>query len=124
MSTVHRFLGNEPDYKWDEVLRSTYPNEELKGITKYLLVGKDDHAKNFEMRFFQFEPGSKSDLTRHPKENIFYILEGLTRLQINQEFYDLKPNDVVFVSKNDLIQFVNMGDHALRFINVTEIIMD
>jgi len=119
MSKIHYFVGEDNNLKWEGVKESNYPDEELKGITKYLLIGPEDQANNFELRLFQFEPGSRSDLVRYEKDYAFYILEGTTRLQINTEYYELKTRDVVYVSKDELIQFVNDGIQPLRFLYVT-----
>jgi mannose-6-phosphate isomerase-like protein (cupin superfamily) len=91
----------------------------LKDVYKYLLVGSKDQAKNFELRYFLFEPGSQSDLTRHDKKFVFFILHGKANMQINNEFFDLKPQDVVNVSERELIQFMPIDGEALGFICVT-----
>jgi len=46
------------------------------------------------------------------------ILHGKARIQINDDFFELKPMDAVFVSGGDLHQLRNVGDSQLGFLCV------
>ena len=121
MSRIYQSKVEKRQKEWDGIVPFYYPEKALHGITKLLIVGQKDLAERLELRVFIFEPGSKSDISKHPKENIFFILEGRALLQINNDKFELKPYDVAFVSKDDLIQISAIGDETLKFIDVTEI---
>lgn len=45
-------------------------------------------------------------------------MHGYIRVQINQNFYELKPRDTVFIFSNDLRQFTALGEELLGFLCV------
>lgn len=120
MSIVHRFIGNsEKDiYEWDGVEEEKYDAPGFEGVVKNVLVGPREKAPNFIIRYFQLEPGGSSRLEHHPHDHGVVILNGEARVQINENFENLGPLDVVYVAGNDLHQFVNTGEKTLGFICV------
>jgi quercetin dioxygenase-like cupin family protein len=45
-------------------------------------------------------------------------MHGVARLQLNDAFYEVKPHDAIFISGNDLHQFVQQGDDPFGFLCV------
>ena len=119
MSRIHTYTGDGTNLQFDGLEAISYPQPELQGVTKFLLVGKADEAQNIEIRLFEFAPGAKSDHVRHDKEYGFYILEGQATFQIEDQKFTLNARDVAYVSRNDLLLITNIGDTSLRFICVT-----
>jgi quercetin dioxygenase-like cupin family protein len=120
MSTVHRFTGN-PDqgvYAWKDIKPEIYNNEDVQGVLKHVLVGPDDNAPNFIIRYFHVPVGQKTFYDQHPHEHGVVILHGKAKVQINDDFYELEPFDSVFISGNDIHQFTNIGDSPMGFICV------
>ena len=120
MGVVHRFKGNaEQDrYEWDGVKSEKYDASGFEGVVKNVLVGPNEQAPNYVIRYFQLEPGGSSRQERHPHDHGVIILNGEARVQINENFETLGPLDVVYVAGNDLHQFVNTGEKTLGFICV------
>jgi len=120
MGVVHRFNGNtEQDrYTWDGVEVERVDASGFEGVIKNVLVGPIEEAPNFIIRYFQIEPGGSSRLERHPHDHGVIILNGEARVQINDQFEELRSFDVVYVAGDDLHQFVNTGDKTLGFICV------
>jgi quercetin dioxygenase-like cupin family protein len=117
MSVVHKFVGGPTDLKWDDVDIREY-GDEFEGVTRQIFVGPAEGSTNFHMRYFRLEPGTHSNLERHPHEHGVLILHGKARLQLNEEFVDVGQNDAIFISGNDLHQFVVQGDEPLGFLCV------
>jgi len=120
MSAVHRFTGNKLEdlYSWDGIEPIEYDNDEVQGVLKHVLVGPDDGAPNFIIRYFHVPVGEKTFYDQHPHEHGVVILHGKAKVQINDDFYELGPLDSVFVSGNDIHQFTNIGEGPLGFICV------
>jgi len=120
MSAVHRFTGNKLEdlYSWDGIEPIEYDNDEVQGVLKHVLVGPDDGAPNFIIRYFHVPFGEKTFYDQHPHEHGVVILHGKAKVQINDDFYELGPLDSVFVSGNDIHQFTNIGEGPLGFICV------
>jgi quercetin dioxygenase-like cupin family protein len=118
MATVHRFIGANNIYEWEDIKPEKYGGNELVGVVKHVLVGREDGAPNFVVRYFRIEPGGHSRLEKHPHDHGVVILHGKAKVQLNDEFLELEPLDVVYVGGNDLHQFSNIGDNALGFLCV------
>ncbi len=120
MSTIHRFLGDTTtqDYTWEGVEPLEIRTEEVRQVFKHVLVGPDDGAPNFAIRYFHVPVGDNTFYDQHPHEHGIVILHGKARVQINQEFYELGPLDAIFIAGNDIHQFVNIGDSPLGFLCV------
>ena len=117
MAVIHRFKGKKNDYRWEDVPVREY-KEEFEGVTRQVFIGPDDGSNNFHMRYFRLEPGTHSNLERHPHEHGVMILHGKARVQLNDDFFEIEPYDAIFISGNDLHQFVAIGDEPLGFLCV------
>ena len=117
MSIVHYFNGKDDEFSWEGVPVREY-GDEFAGVTKRIFIGLDDDSNNFIMRYFHLEPGKHSNLERHPHEHGVLILHGKARVQINDDFFQVKKNDAVFISGGDLHQFMVEGDQPLGFLCV------
>ncbi len=117
MSVIHSFVGKKNDFRWDGVEIRRY-GDDFEGVTRQIFIGPNEGSNNFHMRYFRLEPGTHSNLERHPHEHGVLILHGRARLQLNNNFFDVHPNDAIFISGNDLHQFVVQGDEPLGFLCV------
>lgn len=120
MSAIHRFSGNttQQQYQWDGVDPVEIHTEEVQAVLKHVLVGPEEGAPNFVIRYFHIPVGDKSFYDQHPHEHGIVILHGHARVQIKDEFYELGPLDAIFISGNDIHQLVNSGDTPLGFLCV------
>ncbi len=120
MSVVHRFKGNanNNDFAWDGVEPIEINERDVQGVIKNVLVGPQDGAPDFIIRFFQVPVGGHTSYDQHDHEHGVVILHGKAKVQINDDFYELAPLDSVFVSSNDIHQFINNGDEPLGFLCV------
>jgi quercetin dioxygenase-like cupin family protein len=117
MSVIHNFIGKANDFRWEDVEIREY-GEEFEGVTRQVFIGPNEDSNNFHMRYFRLEPGTHSNLERHSHEHGVIILHGKAKVQINKELFDVFPNDAIFISGNDLHQFVVTGDQPLGFLCV------
>ncbi len=120
MSTVHRFTGDPAQgvYNWEGVTPREYNNENVQGVLKHVLVGPEDEAPNFIIRYFHVPVGQNTVYDQHPHEHGVVILHGKAKVQIKDAFYELGPMDSIFISGNDVHQFTNIGDSPMGFICV------
>ena len=120
MSTIHRFTGSSSQYNyaWEGVQPLIIHTEEVQQVIKHVLVGPDEGAPNFVIRYFQVPVGDNTFYDQHPHEHGIVILHGTAKVQINEEFFELGPLDAIFISGNDIHQLTNSGDTPLGFICV------
>lgn len=117
MSTIHRFTGNtkKDDYAWEGVDPRIIHTDQVDQVIKHVLVGPDDGAPNFVIRYFHVPVGDNTFFDQHDHEHGIVILHGKARVQIQSEFYELGPLDTIFISGNDIHQLTNIGDTPLGF---------
>jgi len=88
------------------------------GVTGKVLVGPDDGAPNFCIRYFRIEPGGCSSLERHPHDHGVFILHGRARVRMGSKEVEVEPRDVVYVPGDELHQFQAIGNEPLGFLCV------
>jgi quercetin dioxygenase-like cupin family protein len=117
MSTIHHFSGDTSKdfYAWEGVQPLMIHTEEVQQVFKHVLVGPDEGAPNFVIRYFQVPVGDNTFYDQHPHEHGIIILHGTAKVQINEEFFELGPLDAVYISGNDIHQLTNSGDTPLGF---------
>jgi quercetin dioxygenase-like cupin family protein len=120
MSVVHRFKGNADnnEFTWEGVDPIEINERDVEGVIKNVLVGPEDGAPDFIIRFFEVPVGGHTFFDQHDHEHGVVILHGKARVQIKDDFYDLTPLDSVFISGNEIHQFINSGDKPLGFLCV------
>jgi quercetin dioxygenase-like cupin family protein len=118
MSEIHKYSGDQDKFQWEGVEGLPVNEEGLRYVTKHILIGENEGAPNYIMRFFHLEPGGHSKLERHPQEHEVIILNGVGEVQIAETTYSVKPFDVVFIEGNELHQFRALKDQELGFICV------
>jgi quercetin dioxygenase-like cupin family protein len=117
MSNIHKYCGQPGNYQWEGVPVRKY-NDEFEGVTKQVVIGPDDRAPHFVIRYFHLEPGTHSNLEHHPHDHGVVVMHGKARVQINEEFYEVGPLDAIYISGGDLHQFTVMGNEPLGFMCV------
>jgi len=118
MSEIHKFSTDQKRFQWQGVNGNPLNEEGIKTATKHVLIGEDEGAPNFIMRYFHLDPGGHSKLERHPQEHEVIILNGSGEVQIGNETYSVTPFDVVFIEGGELHQFKAKNNQELGFICV------
>ncbi len=116
MSIVHKFIEDGKKYRWQDVAQTPLDIEGIEGAVKNVLIGDNEGAPHFIMRYFELDPGGHSRLEQHPHEHEVIILRGNGTVQIGEEKYPVAPFDAVFVEGNELHQFSNASDQPFGFI--------
>ena len=118
MSVIKHFDETASTFQWDSVIPHPIESEGIEGVTKHILIGREDQSPHYIMRFFWLEPGGHSMLERHPQEHGVIVLKGKGTVQIDDKVTEIHTHDVVFVSPNELHQFNNPFNEPFGFICV------
>lgn len=118
MSVIHPFRGNpeKGEYQWEGVQPVEINTQAIHGVLKHILIGPDDGAPSFVIRYFQVPVGEKTFFHQHAHEHGMVILHGNANIQINGDFHRLAPLDAIFVSGGVMHQITNSGDAPLGFL--------
>ena len=80
------------------------------------LLSRDDGAPSFAMRQFEVEPGGYTPRHHHPYEHEIFVVEGEGEVYEGDTPHPIKAGDVVLVKPDDVHQFKNTGNKALKFL--------
>ncbi len=121
MGIIHRYRGRENgELRWRDVPVRAYgpENSAAEGATRQVLVGNDEEAPNFHLRYFAVQPGGHTSLDQHAHEHGVYVLHGGARLRLGDEEHELHTGDVVYIAGNEMHQFFALGDDPFGFLCV------
>jgi quercetin dioxygenase-like cupin family protein len=121
MSKINKFTGNNNGFSWEDVQIQEYAKE-FSGVTKQIPIGEKENSSNFIVRYFCLEPGTHSNLEKHPHEHGVIVMHGRARLQLNDTFDEVTSYDAIFISGGDLHQFVQLGSEPFGFLCVIKAI--
>jgi quercetin dioxygenase-like cupin family protein len=115
MGSVHR---RRRDGSWEGVAARAYDEPNLIGVEKHELIGPEDGAGNYRLRYFHVPAGGRTALERHPHDHGVMIERGRARVTLGDDRHELGPGDVVYVAGGELHCFEALGDEPLGFICV------
>ncbi len=98
--------------------------EGVKGVSMKLLVGREDRAPNFAMRYFSVERDGYTPRHQHPWEHEVLVLSGIGEVECGGEVEPIKGGDGLLIPSNDLHQFRNTGDSPLEFLCIVPVDSD
>lgn len=99
-------------------------NEEVKGVSMKLLIGRDDKAPNFAMRHFTVECDGFTPKHKHPWEHEVLVLSGNGEVECNGEMSEIVGGDSLLILSNELHQFRNNGNEPLEFLCIVPVDSD
>ena len=102
-SEIDSIQGNEGT----TIKQYFHPHNTLNGI-------------NYSLAQFTLEPGKRSKLHKLRSSEIYYIIEGRGKITIDDDKYDLKKDDSVYVAPNSKQFIENTGSENLRFLCIVE----
>jgi quercetin dioxygenase-like cupin family protein len=114
MGVIHRYKGQ---FDWEGVKLSHYPSaKKVKGASVRWLIGRDEKAHNFALRYFEIEPGGWSALEQHAHDHGVMIFRGEGQVRLGEEEFKISFGDVVYIPPYEMHQFKNTGDEPLGFL--------
>ena len=91
--------------------------DEAPGVTIRWVIDEDrDGAPTYALRVIEVAPGGHTPDHIHPFEHENFIVEGKGRVQIDGEWFEVGPGDVVFVPPDSQHTYVNAGDVPFKFL--------
>ena len=112
MGVIHRFQGGDGDWAWEGV-----PRTDLQpGITAQRFISRQDGSNNLELRYFEIEPGARSNHEQHNYEHAVLFLRGRGTILLGEEIFPVQFGDAVFVEADEVHQFRAAEDEPLGFL--------
>ena len=83
---------------------------------RVLIDDEKDGAPVYKLRMIEIAAGGHSPFHSHPYEHENFVVEGKGQVLINEEWFELKPGDVVLVPPGVEHQYRNAGDKIFKFL--------
>jgi len=87
-------------------------------VTKRVLIGPDQGARNFVMRLFTVGEGGSSPYHSHPWEHEIFVVSGKGRIKTEGASVAVSAGDFALVPAGEEHQFSSAGPEAFEFICV------
>ncbi|MGH2457717.1 MAG: cupin domain-containing protein [Chloroflexota bacterium] len=120
MGVVHRQVveGSETwDYRTVPVKEYASGNATV-GATRRVLIGRDEGAEDFVVRYFTIPPGGHSALEHHRHQHGVVIVQGCGRVRLGDRWSEIGVGDAVYVEPDEVHQFQADDHQQLGFICV------
>ena len=121
MGTIHRQVATSDAPAWDYetvTLKEYTSGGATAGSTRRVLIGRDEGAEDFIIRYFTIPTGGHSAFESHPHQHGVVITHGRGRVLLGKQWSEIGPGDAVFVEPNEQHQFQARDDQPLGFICV------
>jgi quercetin dioxygenase-like cupin family protein len=121
MGIIHHLKSTEDgELRWQDVPVSAYGADDSKAdrATRQILVGMEEQAPHFHMRYFAVQPGGYTSLDQHVHDHGVYMLHGRALLHLGDQEHELQTGDVVYIPGNEVHQFFTIGDEPFGFLCV------
>ena len=89
-------------------------------VKQYFHPHNTSNGINYSLAQFTLEPGKKSRLHQISSSEIYYILEGKGRLNIDKKTHSVEKNDSIYVPPNSKQFIENSGNSDLQFLCIVE----
>jgi quercetin dioxygenase-like cupin family protein len=106
------------DAGWQGVAARPYPDPALAGVLKHELIGGEDGARSYAVRYVHVPVGGRTAREHHPHDHGVMILTGRARVTLGDDVHELAGGDVVYVAGDELHCFEALGDEPLGFLCV------
>jgi quercetin dioxygenase-like cupin family protein len=121
MGTIHHQIATSGAQSWDfeSVSVKEYTSGgATAGSTRRVLIGWDEGAEDFIIRYFTIPAGGHSAFENHPHQHGVVITHGRGRVLLGDTWSAIGVGDAVFVEPSEQHQFEALGDAPLGFICV------
>lgn len=120
MGTVHRqnAASEASNWQYSDVPTTEYRGDAAPGVIRRVLVGQEDGASDFIVRYFTVPVGGHTPYDQHEHQHGVVVVQGQGRVLLGDEWHTIGPGDAVFTDTNEIHQFEAVGDTPLGFICV------
>ncbi|PKN18713.1 MAG: cupin domain-containing protein [Deltaproteobacteria bacterium HGW-Deltaproteobacteria-6] len=105
MKTIH-YTSVEPRH---------FDNDQAKGVSGRVVIGRDDDANHFCMRVFEVAPGGHTPRHAHAWEHEIFIHAGKGEVYGRGKWHPLQAGSVIFVPADEDHQIRNTDREILIF---------
>lgn len=109
-----RWKGIEPRAYRERASRQ--PGMGFSGVTRHTLAKGEELPAEFELRYFELDPGGYSSLEKHEHAHFVVALRGSGRALVGEDVIELEPFDAVYVAPQTPHRWINSRDEPFGFL--------
>ncbi|MCB1626769.1 MAG: cupin domain-containing protein [Xanthomonadales bacterium] len=119
---VHTLLSFLQDFRWQHRSDLRYKNEEddFNAVRRVELIGRHGEQADFDLRYFEVEPGGYTSLEKHLHTHVILVARGQGVLVTDELRADLKPMDVAYVRPLEVHQLRNESEQPFGFFCIVD----
>jgi len=103
--------------RWPEVpVRRYREGDDGPGVTRRVLIDRDDPGLAGELRYFEVAPGEATRFERHGHAHAVVVLVGRGQVRLGDELEPIAPFDLVYVAPGTPHRFLAAPDAPLGFL--------
>ncbi len=117
-TTAPLILKSTADHGWSDREKTVYKTEQSlphANASRTELIGKHQQQTNFELRYFELEPGGYTSHERHQHTHVIIGVHGAGHLIIEQQSHLLQEQDIAYIPPLSRHQLRNDGNKAFGF---------
>jgi quercetin dioxygenase-like cupin family protein len=120
MGTIHKQQSDDMAATWDyrTVAPHKYEGGAAPGAVRRVLVGRDEGARDFVVRYFTIPPGGHSAHEHHQHPHAVVIVQGGGTVLLGDAWHEIGVGDAVYIEPDEVHQFRAPADQSLGFICV------
>jgi quercetin dioxygenase-like cupin family protein len=88
----------------------------FRRVVRHTLATGDQLPAEFELRYFELDPGGYSSLEKHSHAHFVIALRGSGRALIGEQVIELEPLDAAYVAPRIPHRWMNRGDQPFGFL--------
>ena len=115
MGVIHRRIEDGKSWRWEGVELESYTTNQA---TKQVLVGPNEGADHFVIRYFTIPAHGFSHLDEHAHDHGVVVVSGRARVQLGKRFEEVGPGDAIYIPGLERHQFENLTDDPFTFLCV------
>ena len=119
---VHTLLKFLDDFRWAHREDRQYKSNEddFAHVRRVELIGRHGEQADFDLRYFEIEPGGYTSLEKHLHTHVILTARGRGVLVTDQLREQLSPMDVAYVKPLEVHQLRNEGEEPFGFFCIVD----
>lgn len=113
----HRNSAAGGNWEYSDVPTTEY-SDAAPGVIRRVLVGQNEGARDFIVRYFTVPAGGHTAYDQHEHQHGVVVVQGQGRVLLGDEWHPIGVGDAVFTDTNEIHQFAAADGEPLGFICV------
>ena len=111
-------VRSKRNFEWQGVSTLVYKpaGPGFKNIIRRVILGGEESDLPFQVRYFEMRKGGYSSLECHNHRHAVIVIRGRGKMFLKNRVHNLKPFDAVYIGKNLIHQFHQVGREPFGFL--------